>query len=363
MKITYETKLMVGRTKSNKNKYWRGRVLSNENGEVFYETHSWTGENGKLKTSGLVRIKRKNVGKKNETTEQEQGELEIESVLRKKIDEGYEYYDGTPIEGERFVLPMLADVFDDKSNVEFPAYLQFKYEGVRCCHKNEKHWSRKGKVYTTASHCYFDTKGLIVDGELMLPYPYTFQQTLSAVKRDQPLSKELIHVIYDCYDANNPDMPFKDRYELLKTLELPPNVKLAPTEIAANSADIYEFHKKATAQNFEGTMIRNPEGKYLIGLKRSRDLLKLKDFFEGEFKIVHYTEGNGACAGQVIFECLSEDGLNKFNVMMAASHEERRQMFIDGEKYIGKMLTVKYQRKTDNGTPYLGTGVAIRDYE
>ena len=38
-------------------------------------------------------------------------------------------------------------------------------------------------------------------------------------------------------------------------------------------------------------------------------------------------------------------------------------MFKNGDKYMGKMLTVKYQNLTDLGVPRFPVGIAFRDYE
>ena len=38
-------------------------------------------------------------------------------------------------------------------------------------------------------------------------------------------------------------------------------------------------------------------------------------------------------------------------------------LYSDGKKYIGKMLSVRYQEMTDSNVPRFPVGIAIRDYE
>jgi len=108
-------------------------------------------------------------------------------------------------------------------------------------------------------------------------------------------------------------------------------------------------------------MVRNLKGAYRIG-KRSADLQKVKTFLDGEYRIVDYTEGTGNEKGCVIWVCETPDG-RQFRVRPRGTQEERKVLFRNGDDYIGKMLTVRYQELTDDGVPRFPVGIAIRDYE
>jgi DNA ligase-1 len=45
------------------------------------------------------------------------------------------------------------------------------------------------------------------------------------------------------------------------------------------------------------------------------------------------------------------------------THEDRADLFKDGDSYIGKKLTVRYQELTEDGIPRFPVGIAFRDYE
>ena len=53
----------------------------------------------------------------------------------------------------------------------------------------------------------------------------------------------------------------------------------------------------------------------------------------------------------------------KFNARMMGTLEERKTIFTNKQRYIGKMLTVRYQQLTEDGVPRFPVGVAVRDYE
>ena len=121
-----------------------------------------------------------------------------------------------------------------------------------------------------------------------------------------------------------------------------------------------EKYSEFTDQNYEGIMIRNAEGPYKLKY-RSNDLIKLKPFQDNEYKIVDFKEGTGRDSGCVIWICDNGKG-KKFSVRPKGTLEERKELFQNGKKYIGKKLTVRYQELLDE-CPRFGVGIDIRDYE
>ena len=74
----------------------------------------------------------KNVGKKNETTPEQQALAEAQAMWTKKVELGsYESIDD--IDTPKFFNPMLAHKFEDyKDKIEYPVYSQPKLDGIRC---------------------------------------------------------------------------------------------------------------------------------------------------------------------------------------------------------------------------------------
>ena len=120
------------------------------------------------------------------------------------------------------------------------------------------------------------------------------------------------------------------------------------------------YHDQFVEQGHEGIMIRDAVSTYEIG-KRSNYLLKYKEFQTEEYEVVGVKEGTGREKGAGIWECRT--GNRVFSAKPEGTLEFRRHLFRDREKYIGKMLTVRFQNLTALGVPRFPVGVAIRDYE
>jgi DNA ligase-1 len=138
------------------------------------------------------------------------------------------------------------------------------------------------------------------------------------------------------------------------------------TENCESENEIKSFHDKYTKKGYEGLIIRNKKGGYQESY-RSKNLQKYKEFVDDEFEIVGYTDGTGIEKDLVIWTCKTKTG-NTFQVRPKGTHDERRDLFINGQRYVGKYLTVVYQELTNDGIPRFPTtlhgGKAdIRDYE
>ena len=306
----------------------------------------------------------KNLGKKNATSALTQAIRNCQSMMNKFEDKGYWQFGMQ--EPVKLPLPMLAQLYDDRKHyLRFPVAVQPKLDGMRMLFDGEKGWSRNGKIMLPGVSDQFkmDTRGLILDGELILPPPYTFQESMSAAKKVGPLTPLLTYQVYDCLDT---DLGFDDRFKQLLDL-FPGNVdpttrkvNLVSTSIAHNEGDIKSNHTTYTNHGYEGTMIRNLAGQYRTNF-RSNDLQKYKDFLDGEFEIVRIESGEGKHEGLAIFVCVTEEGKE----FKASGMDDgvRRVIYTDQEDYIGKLLTVKYQGLSDDGIPRFPNALRLREDE
>jgi DNA ligase-1 len=356
MKIIHETPILV-----HDSKYWSGQVAKIDGG-VFHRTVTWRDtKNGqsKIMHSEWYAVEPKNVGRSNATTAEEQAILEMTSMMQKKIDKGYV----KPGEKSAVLpLPMLAHKLKDRARDDlYPMYVQPKYNGMRMLYDGEKAWSRGGKLMIpeVIEHIHFDTKGHIVDGELILPGNPLLQETMKAAKKYRKgLSDALMYFVYDVVV---PDLPFTLRYNLLNEIvgSQNLNVRVAPTAIVFDSAALADFHRTVTESGFEGTMLRAPDNLYEVN-KRSHGLLKLKDFQDAEFKIVDVIDGGGKFTGQAIFVCETDKGI-RFNCTPEGNVEYRRSLYNLRSHHIGMWLTVRFFELTKDGVPQFPVGVTIRE--
>lgn len=341
--------------------------------------------NGKMVENVREITNGKNIGRSNETTPFTQALSEAMSKWNKKKDEGYsENKQGTPggdknskpgsskkNESVSVLLPMLALPYEKRAHdIKFPCFVQPKLDGIRALYHKNSLWSRKGKEFIFLEHIKTEIyekvpHGVVLDGELYSE-KLSFQELTGIVRKKKLNKEDLLNikkvkwVIYDYVSEDD----FIKRNKFLKELFLKhkfENVELLKTEVCNTPDDIQKFLKKYENQGFEGLIIRNFEGEYKLN-NRSKNLQKLKSFMDEEFEIVDFTDGTGIEKGLVIWVCETKNN-QRFSVRPHGTHEERAKLYKNAKKYIGKMLTVRFQELTDYGVPRFPTGVAIREYE
>ena len=392
----------IGTTRS---KQWSVSVLDNsDNTFTIHTEHGITG--GKQVSHDTIITEGKNKGKKNETTPQQQAILEAERDWTKKVKQGYGEEPTTQMVTEensnlkkekkekkdKLLKPMLANEFDmeKEKSCQFPVFIQPKLDGVRCLiYKDNNNQivfqSRQNTVYEEFGHLlpelqhlmsqFVDQEGLILDGELYT-HGMPFEKITSMVRSSKGKRKnieELNYHIYDCFysgDANlsKNQMPYSERYQVLKGAfrdTIYSKLILVETTVANSKRDVEDFHTHYTnlINPYEGVMIRTTNGTYKQQ-GRSKDLQKYKKFMDEEFEVIGHHEGTGGHAGTAIFECKSNVNKDKiFSVTMQGTLENKRQMMENVREYYGKMLTVKYQEKSNEGIPRFPVGIVFRDYE
>lgn len=360
---------------------WKIWVESLEDGtaEIYTEYGQFEG----VQTKARKHIKLgKNIGRSNETNPLEQAISEADSTFQKKIDNKYV----TNIDevganigiSSKIPDPMLAKSYDEYcEKLKYPCYVQPKLDGIRCIAKKMDGlitlYSRKGKPILFMEHIvkYLEIileEGEMLDGEL---YSHTIDfQTITSIVRQQTEPHELIAEIkYHIYDYPTENTPFAERLKILQekyeqyqnNLMDIDSIELVETQIVNDEEDIDAFHQQMRMVGYEGTMVRSTDGLYRFKY-RSPDLLKYKDFVDEEFQITGIREDTGPNGDECIFECITAEGLS-FNARSKGESDYRKKLIADKLNIIGKLLTVKFQEKTNDGVPRFPVGKVIRDYE
>ena len=285
------------------------------------------------------------------------------------------------------VRPMLANKFSfalySKNSrafkIPFPAYVQKKYDGIRCIsymRSNEVILeSRKGIHFQHFSMLKDMLKPIFqklpanfyLDGELYTD-KLDFQVFSGLIRLTEGKStsenieniNQIEYHIYDFIDLDRPLLTYKERLDILKKIKLNNNLCiLADTFIANKLEDVKTFHDKFIQEGYEGAMIRDIDGIYEVN-KRSKYLQKYKEFMEEEFKVVGYEQGTGDEKGAIVWRCITKDN-KPFSVRPKGTFESRKKLYEEGDKYIGKDLTVIFQEYTTEGIPRFPVGKGIRD--
>lgn len=364
---------LYAQASTGKTKWWEISAEKVKEGATITVRYGYEGQEEDKIQSTVRRVKEgKNLGRSNETTPFEQACFEAEAMWQKKKDKKYSE---NPKKKSKILLPMLAHDFKKRGhNIEFPAFVQPKLNGVRCLakkvSKNEIEFiSRGGKNFETLKHIEetllpIMEVGSTFDGELFTQR-MTFQQIVSAVKRQQEETQRVEYWIYDCILE---DTSFEDRNNILNEVrrnnlgkfEGNP-LRLVHTEAVSDKEDLLLVHNRFVQVGYEGTIIRNKKGLYRCDF-RSPDLQKYKDFIDEEFEIVGGKEGVGRAEGTITWTCKTKDG-KLFDARPQGTEEQRREWWENREKFVGKLLTVRYQNLSDDGIPIFPVGLIPRDYE
>lgn len=354
-------KTLYGLNKNGGYKIWKiwtdGSVLCIEHGS----------EGGKQQRKTET-VQGKNIGRSNETTPEQQAELEAMSRYRKQIDKGYRE-DKEDLK-ELDILPMLAaDYLKQGHRIKYPCFGSPKLDGVRCLairHADRVELkSRGGKEYLVP-HIQDQLLpimkvGDVWDGELYIHGKY-LEEIVSAVKKWNDNTPDIEFIIFDMvknesYENRLISMQALHRYTL-SCVEAPSIDVIEFCEIQ-DERHMKEKHKEYVSRGYEGIMLRNHGGVYESG-KRSADLQKYKEFFDEEFQIVDVAKDRNGNGVLVVWDHVAG---THFDVCYGDFEERKRQLH-NPEEYKGKALTVKYQtRYKDSRLPQFPCGVRIRKGE
>ena len=270
-----------------------------------------------------------------------------------------------------FRAPMLAHEFIGReSQIQYPCYVQPKLDGVRCITDGQRFWSRNGKLFPQGNfkHLRQHPFPFLVDGELSLyGGQYDFEDIVSIVKRaGHPRAKDLMFCAFDVMT----DKPFVARKNQLQQLfqdwafrVRDDHWQRVTTKKVNNIIGLQDQHLLYLDFGNEGTMIRSAFGLYVP--KRTIDLLKWKPLKSEEFEIVEVIEANGKDAGTPVFVCIAgpKNVDARFKARPMGTEKQRRKMWRERKKLIGKMLTVEFQNYTKYGVPRFPRAKVLRDYE
>lgn len=328
-------------------------------------------EGGKQITKITRVLKGKNIGKANETTHYSQALADARGKWDAKIKQGYT---NSRFTESNTKFPMLAKEYvANKKKVVYPCFGQPKIDGVRCVYNNGNLYSRTGKEFFGLEHVKSELSKFgskIIDGELY-SYSLNFNKLVGLVKSETLSStqkKDEVKILFVAYDIFSND-DYAKRLSTLSATIRGSNFKyvhLIRTEDIHFESEIHSFHKTFVSEGYEGIMIRNRKGGY-DEKKRSNNLLKFKHFFDSEYRITGFTSEklveNDTERNLVVWECEISKGGPKFTVRPQGCFEDREEMFKIANRYIGSMLTVRFQELTPDGFPRFPIAVSVRTYE
>jgi DNA ligase 1 len=344
-------KTLYQKTKTGAINQWRIYTIDN----VIYTEYGQVG--GKLQTTCGLECIATNVGRSNERNPTQQAEFEAESQYKQQL--RLKYSESIIDAHEVRIQPMLASD-GKKAKLAFPVDIQRKYDGLRCLSLFEdgvrKLRSRGNKPYNI-KHIERELEKIIpedmmTDGELYI-HGASLQQLNSLVRKDQLDSVKLEYHIYDMPGEGT----WKERRAKLENIKFNNTIKFVETFTVNSIEEIVKLHDQFIQDGYEGAIVRLHYGVYEFG-KRSRSLLKWKNFEDAEFEIVGISTGIGKMSECPIFLCKNDVNDLTFNVVPLGTMEARKSMLNDNN--IGKLLTVKFIGRTEDNIPKFAVGKVIR---
>jgi len=338
---------------------WQYEVLGNQ-----WRTHAGLVDGAKV-TSGWTTCE-----PKSQATGEAQAAFEAQAAMDHKLARTYHLTPemcGTP----NFFEPMLAKDFNKAKSVEFPIFVQPKLDGIRCIARAEGLFTRQGKPITSCPHIeeelapYFTADpDLILDGELYNhDLKADFEQLVSIIRKQDPspehLEKSRHLVEYHVYDMPSWEGRFSERSAVIGAM-LVDCTFLIPVEThkTASKVGLDLSYEDFLSAGYEGQMVRLNEP---YEQKRSKNLLKRKEFLDSEFEIVEVVEGNGSWAGYAKrITCKMADG-RFFGAGVKGTQTFCLELLKQKEFWVGKQVTVKYFTPTGEGIPRFP--VAIKFHE
>lgn len=291
-----------------------------------------------------------------------------------------------------FLKPMLCQQYKaEKISHLNEIVINPKYDGVRAIWTGKKLVTRNNKEILGCKHIVSILESVFpnypLDGELMSKSKENFQDFVGDIKRTVNI-KDTTDIEFIVFDSSVKHLSYREKTKILpEKLKGIPYIRFCDFEYVKtknfllNENFYFEKYKQ-----FEGLIIRDPESFYVH--KRSDGCLKYKKFFEEEFKVIgvhelnshdieivkegtkgckYYADGTAYKYGQRIkqnklgrFECETSDGI-VFRVGSGFTDEQRKEFWKNPP--IGKMITVKFQEKTNSGKPRFPIFKCIRDYE
>jgi DNA ligase-1 len=254
-------------------------------------------------------------------------------------------------------------------------YVSRKIDGARCIAiideaGNTTFFSRTGKTFDTLDVVAGGIKALgvtnvVFDGELCLVDDdgnEDFQGVMKELRKKDHTIPNPSFKIFDMVTADefyskkgSKNRPYSIRYANLCAIMQPnecPCLTVLEQELIHNDEHFQEWVKEAADNGWEGVMLRADEP---YKGKRSKDLLKVKKFFDDEYQVVNAEMGpfryikDGKETEETMLSCVMINH-KEYTVRVGSGFtiEQRQEFYKNPEKILGKIITVQYFEETKN---------------
>lgn len=236
--------------------------------------------------------------------------------------------------------------------------LSHKLNGNRILYYDGEFYTRQGKKYSGLKHIKQDIENIplkdyVFDGELLYKNPEglsdseAFQKGTGIAQSKNETKEELKMVIFDLlpkteFDKGKSTLTYKSRRQKLLHLKENETDNLKIIDMFYEGTDYTEIWKwldYAEEHDMEGIML-SLDAPYEC--KRTKNLIKVKKFYDYDLKVVDAEEGTGRNKGRLGALVVDYKG-NRVNVGSGFTDEERNRFWENREDLIDRVITVKYK--------------------
>lgn len=251
-------------------------------------------------------------------------------------------------------------------------YSSQKMDGCRCLvfvNENGKAscYSRQGKIFTTLSVLEktiedLGLKNKVFDGEICFvdkDGKENFQEIMKVIRKKDFSIKNPVYKIFDLLEskefyAKKSETKFSTRLDNLKKT-IPENnqiLQILPQILTKSKEELRNFYSEALKNGWEGLILRKDT---TYKGKRSKDLLKYKEFNDSEYTVEDLEFGpfRYVCENKEVEEIMLSCVIishknNKVRVGSGFTIEQRKDFYKKPQDILGKTISVQYFEETKN---------------
>lgn len=254
-------------------------------------------------------------------------------------------------------------------------YISRKLNGLRCAYIGTECRTRQNKKINGVDHIIKDLQAMgydnmFVDGELLyknkegLSDSEAFQKGTGIANSKSGDKSQLKFVVFDMFPlkefwSGKSKEPYsirsKDLDELEEKLKFHPtdNIEVVPRVYHGyDHSKIWEWLQYAEDNDWEGCCI-NLDKPYEC--KRTKSLIKVKQFYDATLRVIGYEEGSGKNKG-ALGSLIVKYKNGKSGVGYGYSDQMRKDLWEKRDEFIGKLIDIKYKEETkdkNTGLPSL----------
>ncbi len=252
-------------------------------------------------------------------------------------------------------------------------YVSRKIDGARCIciidyNGDAAFYSRTGKSFETLGVVSDGIKALgvtnvVFDGELCLVDDEGNEDFQGIMKQLKKKDHTIPNPSYKIFDMISHDEFYNKKGQLNKPYSIRYNnlrevmrnntctcLSVLGQELIKDDDHFQEWTKRANDYGYEGLMLRADEP---YKGKRSKDLLKVKKFFDDEYVVIdaefgpfRYVKDSAEC--EELSAVTIEHKNHKVRVGSGFSIEQRQEFYKNPKKILGNQITVQYFEETKN---------------